>query len=64
LIYSGLAESKLQNKLMAQKYWWQAVKLDPNNKDLIATIISLNNQTDDFSRVLGERVGDLEKTKD
>jgi len=64
LVYCGLAESKLQNKLMAQKYWWQAVKLDPNNKDLIATIINLNNQTDDFSRVLGERVGDLEKTKD
>lgn len=64
LVYSGLAESKLQNKLMAQKYWWQAVKLDPNNKDLIATIISLNNQTDDFSRVLRERVVALEKTKD
>jgi len=63
LVYSGLAESKLQNKLLAQKYWWQAVKLDPNNKDLIATITSLNNQTDDFSRVLGERVVALEKTK-
>lgn len=62
-LYEGIAENELGNTLMAQKYWWQAIKLDPNNKDLIATIINLNHQTDDFSRVLGERIETLEKTK-
>lgn len=62
-LYQGIIEARLGNQSMAKKEWWKAINLDPNNQDLIATIINLNGQSDAFSRVLGKRINRLEKTK-